>query len=178
MRRTLLALATLAIAAAPAAAQSVMGDHHRDVNDLQKKIIGLANAIPESAYGYRPSAPARSVGETLKHVVSDNYLIPIAMGKPAPSETGITSDFATAAAYEKKTMSKAEIVAALEASFTHLHQAMALTTDQNLGDTLTFFGQRWTRHRGMLLTTTHLHEHLGQLIAYARANNIVPPWSR
>ena len=26
--------------------------------------------------------------------------------------------------------------------------------------------------------TTHLHEHLGQLIAYARSNGVVPPWSR
>jgi hypothetical protein len=28
-----------------------------------------------------------------------------------------------------------------------------------------------------VLTTTHLHEHLGQLIAYARSNGVVPPWS-
>jgi hypothetical protein len=30
----------------------------------------------------------------------------------------------------------------------------------------------------MLATVTHLHEHLGQLIAYARSNNVEPPWSR
>ena len=29
----------------------------------------------------------------------------------------------------------------------------------------------------LLALTSHSHEHLGQLIAYARANNIVPPWT-
>jgi hypothetical protein len=29
-----------------------------------------------------------------------------------------------------------------------------------------------------LITATHLHEHLGQLIAYARSNAVTPPWSQ
>lgn len=185
MRRLVAVLALLVVATAPAAAQgaatapaSLMGDLHADVNDVQKKILGLAQAIPEDAYGWRPSAPARSVGETLKHVAADNYLIPVAWGKAAPAATGITADFATAGAYEKRTLTKTQVIAELEASFTHLHQAMALTTDQNLGEKIKFFGQDWTRQRTMVLTVTHLHEHLGQLIAYARANNVAPPWSR
>jgi uncharacterized damage-inducible protein DinB len=28
------------------------------------------------------------------------------------------------------------------------------------------------------LLATHNHEHLGQMIAYARMNGIAPPWSR
>jgi hypothetical protein len=36
-----------------------------------------------------------------------------------------------------------------------------------------------TTERGVLLTTiSHLHEHLGQSIAYARTNGVAPPWSR
>ena len=32
--------------------------------------------------------------------------------------------------------------------------------------------------RGLLLfSAEHMGEHLGQSIAYARVNNIVPPWS-
>ncbi len=177
MRKLLSALALALVAAAPASAQ-IMADMHRDVDEAQKKFIDLANAIPESSYSWRPSAGARSIGEVLLHVVSDNYLIPIAMGKPAPPASGITSDFNTAAAFEKKTMTKAQIIAELTASFTHLHQGMALTTDQNLGEMLKVFGQDWSRGRTMVLTVTHLHEHLGQFIAYARSNNIVPPWSR
>jgi len=40
------------------------------------------------------------------------------------------------------------------------------------------FGQKSTNRRLWITTTTHLHEHLGQLIAYARSNNVTPPWSK
>jgi hypothetical protein len=34
-----------------------------------------------------------------------------------------------------------------------------------------------SKRGAMLLLTSHSHEHLGQSIAYARANNITPPWT-
>ena len=80
--------------------------------------------------------------------------------------------------FEKQALTKDQAIAELQASFVHLHQAMGLTTDANLADTVKFFGQDWSRLRAMVLTVTHLHEHLGQLIAYARSNNVVPPWSK
>jgi uncharacterized damage-inducible protein DinB len=178
MRTGLFTLALTLAAAAPLSAQGLMAEMHRDVNQVQEKLIGLANAMPESTYAWRPGDGARSVRETLLHVAADNYLIPIAMGKPDPAATGITSDFASAGVYEKRAVSKAQIVADLEASFAHLHQAMGLTTDDNLGEMISMFGQNWTRQRAMVLTVTHLHEHLGQMIAYARSNGVVPPWSR
>jgi hypothetical protein len=153
-----------------------MGDIHRDLNDVQKKFIDLANAIPESAYSWSPKG-ARSVGEVLLHVASDNYLMPTFLGAAAPAATGITSDFATAAAFEKRKLSKAEIVAELTASFGHLHRSIP-ANDDNLKETIKMFGQDFTRQRAVVVTDTHLHEHLGQLIAYARANNVTPPWSK
>ncbi len=160
-------------------AQGLMADMHADVNDVQKKMVDLANAIPESAYGWRPSAGVRSVGEVLKHVAADNYLIPIAMGMAAPASTGISgTDMKSVGAYEGRTATKAQIVAELTASFNHLHSAMALTTDSNLGEKMKFFGMDWSRQKAMVATVTHLHEHLGQAIAYARSNNVVPPWSK
>lgn len=178
MRRLFTAIALSLAIAAPASAQGLMGDMHRDVNEVQKKVIDLARAIPESAYGWRPGTGVRSIGEVLLHMSADNYLIPIAMGKPAPAATGITSDFASAGAFEKRTLNKDQLIAELEASFTHLHQGMGLTTDANLAEQIDMFGQKWSRQRAMVLTVTHLHEHLGQLIAYARSNNVAPPWSR
>jgi uncharacterized damage-inducible protein DinB len=175
------ALAAFALAVSLSAAlpaQSFMAEMHRDVNAVQQKFIDLAKAMPAESFGWRPSAGARTVGEVYLHVASDNYLLPVYMGKPAPAATGITSDYATAGAYEKRALTKDQIVAELEASFVHLHQGMGLTTDANAGEMINMFGQNWTRMRAMVLTVTHLHEHLGQAIAYARANNVVPPWSR
>jgi uncharacterized damage-inducible protein DinB len=175
--RALAILFTLAFATS-ASAQGLMGDMHRDVNDVQKKLVELAKAIPEPAYSWRPTG-ARSVGEVFLHVAVDNYLIPISMGKPAPASTGITAtDFKAVDAFEKRKLTKDQIVAELDASFKHLHEAMGLTTDTNLSETIKFFGQDWSRQRAMLATVTHLHEHLGQMIAYARSNNVAPPWSR
>ena len=177
MRSRTLAIAFALVVAAPVPAQSFMAEMHRDVNEVQRKMLDLAKAMPEASYSWKAGA-ARTVGEVFLHVASDNYLIPIMMGKPAPAATGITADYQTAGVYEKRKLTKAQIVAELEASFTHLHQAMALTTDANVSETIKFFGQDWTRMRAMVLTVTHLHEHLGQAIAYARANDVVPPWSR
>jgi uncharacterized damage-inducible protein DinB len=177
MRFRTLALALALAVAAPVSAQSFMGEMHRDVNEVQRKLVDLAKAMPDASYSWRPTG-ARTVSELFLHVAADNYLIPVLMGKPAPAATGITSDYQTAGTYEKRQLNKAQIVAELEASFVHLHQAMGLTTDTNLSENLKFFGQDWTRMRAMVLTVTHLHEHLGQAIAYARSNNVVPPWSR
>lgn len=164
--------------ATSASAQGLMGDMHRDVNDVQKKLVDLAKAIPEASYSWRPTG-ARSVGEVLLHVAVDNYLIPISMGKPAPAATGINAtDMKAVETFEKRKLTKDQIVAELDASFKHLHEAMGLTTDANLKENIKFFGQDWSRQRAMLATVTHLHEHLGQMIAYARSNNVAPPWSR
>jgi hypothetical protein len=155
-----------------------MGDMHRDLNEVQKKFVDLANAIPESAYSWKPgNGNARTVAELLLHVGADNYLLPIFLGAPAPAATGVTSDFNTAVAFEKRKLSKAEIVAELNASFQHLHRTIG-ADDSKLNETIKLFGQDYTRQRAVILTVTHLHEHLGNLITYARANNVVPPWSK
>ena len=49
--------------------------------------------------------------------------------------------------------------------------------DADLEKPIKMFGYD-TTHRGALMTAlNHLHEHLGQSIAYARMNGVVPPWS-
>ena len=178
MRTRALLVLLSSIALASAASGQLMPDMHRDVSDVQKKFHDLAMAIPESAYAWRPPG-ARSIGEVLLHIASDNYFIPAAMGKPIPAATGISpTDFKTLEAFEKRKLTKAQIIAELDASYAHLHDAMRLTTESNLGENIKFFGQDWTRQRAMVSTVTHMHEHLGQMIAYARSNNVTPPWSQ
>jgi uncharacterized damage-inducible protein DinB len=171
--------ATLVVSPQVVRAQSLMNDMHAEVSAVQKKIIDLANAMPETSYAWRPTAGVRSTGEVFKHIAADNYLIPIAMGAPAPASSGISAtDMSTVQKYETRSATRAEIIAELEASFRHLHGAMRLTTDTNLGEGIKFFGQDMTRQKVMIVTLSHLHEHLGQLIAYARSNKVVPPWSK
>jgi len=47
-----------------------------------------------------------------------------------------------------------------------------------LVDSRELFGQERTTPDIILFVAGDMHEHLGQLIAYARTNEIVPPWSQ
>lgn len=178
--RYVVALAALAIAL-PASAQkrTVVADLVGAVETAEEKVVGLAEAIPENRYNWKPGDGVRSVGEVVMHIAADNYLLAALGGSPAPASTGIKGDdYSTAVAYEKKVPAKAEAIAALKASFAHLRKAMADTPENRLGESISMFGQQASVQYLWIMTTTHLHEHLGQLIAYARSNNVVPPWSR
>lgn len=176
----LAAVALLAIAQPLAAQprQGIMGDLLRDVEQAEKKLIGLAKAMPEAGLNWRPSKEARSTSEVLAHVAADNYFIPAVLDIPAPAETGITKEYDSAVKFEKKTMTRDALVAELEKSFAFLRQSMTSTPDAKLEAPVEVFGQKNTMRGMWILATTHLHEHLGQLIAYARANNVTPPWSK
>ncbi len=167
---------SLPLAAQPR--EGLMGDLLKDVDGVEKKVLALANAVPESAYAWKPDPAVRSTGEVFQHIAADNYFLPALLDKAAPKETGITKEYATAAAFEKRPMNKAAAVAELQKSFAFLRTAMGSTTDAQLGAPVDMFGQKSTTRGVWISTVTHLHEHLGQLIAYARANKIAPPWSK
>lgn len=151
----------------------------RDIAMLEQKMIGLAEAIPETSYAWRPAEGVRSVGEVIMHVAADNWFLPTVSDVAAPAATGIKAgDYPSVQAYESRNVSRAEAQQALRESFAHLRAAMQGTNEEFLGRNLELFGMKMTGLDLWVLTTTHLHEHLGQMIAYARSNGIVPPWSR
>lgn len=171
--------APAATAAAPAAGASLAADIVTDVSEVEKKMVDLAKAIPVDKYGYRPSAGVRSVQEVLMHVASDNYFMPAAIGATPPAWTGITlSDYKSAGAFEKRTVTPDSAVAQMAASFAFLKEALQKQDAAALARKQQMFGSEYTGQQVLVMTATHLHEHLGQLIAYARANNVTPPWSK
>ena len=150
-----------------------------DIGQAEQKLIALAEAIPEDRWGWRPGEGVRSIGEVFLHIAADNYFIPAMAGNTAPPETGIVgSDYSTAVAYETRQLDKAATIAAMRESFAHLREVMAEVGEDDLSAQLNFFGNQMSGLQLWVLTATHLHEHLGQSIAYARSNGIVPPWSR
>ena len=188
--RLTLAAALVAAGALPAAAQSpnaapaantaaLAADLLRDVNQLERKTMALARAIPADKFNWKPSDGARSVGEVLLHVAADNYLLPAAVGFAPDPATGIKGDdYKTAQAFENRKLDRDATIAELEKSFAFLRSSLTATTQGKLGEQVSLFGQKFTGQQTWIMTVTHLHEHLGQLIAYARANNVVPPWSQ
>ena len=194
MKPGILALAAAFAFAAPAAAQHAdhadHADHHdgsptvmtaliNDIGEVEQKMIGLAEAVPEDRWGWRPAEGVRSIGEVFMHVAADNYFLPAMTGVAAPEETGVRGDsYQTAVAYESRRMTKAQTIAAMRASFAHLREAMGAVDQHALMSNFNFFGNQMSGLQVWVLTATHLHEHLGQSIAYARSNGITPPWSR
>ena len=78
---------------------------------------------------------------------------------------------------DTQTMEPARVRDMLRESYAWAEKAVADMPDSDLETQMEFFGQKMTKRAVMLGLASHSHEHLGQLIAYARSNNIVPPWT-
>jgi uncharacterized damage-inducible protein DinB len=140
----------------------------RQLDDAQQKLVALAEAIPQEKYSWRPGEGVRSVSEVYMHVAGANYLIPRAVGVNPPA--GLEKDL-------EKITDKAKVVDALKQSFAHVRLALLGTSDADLDKPAKLFGNNTTVRNVFLTLTTHAHEHLGQSIAYARMNDITPPWT-
>jgi uncharacterized damage-inducible protein DinB len=175
----LVALFTLVAATASAQPRGVMADLIKDVTEVEGKIVGLANAIPEAAWAWRPAPGVRTVAEVFTHVAADNYFFPAAFGTATPAGVGISgTDYKTVTAWEGKSRTRAEVIAEVQKSFAFMKDTMAKTPAATIEAPMKMFGRETTAQATWISATTHLHEHLGQLIAYARSNKVVPPWSK
>ena len=148
----------------------VRGEMLMWIKDAEDKLIQLAEATPEAKYAWRPAKEVRSTGEVFMHVATANYGAPSFWGVKPPEGF----NFAT---YEKSLSKKAEILQTLKVSFTHMEQGFAAIPDADLDKPVELFGMKTTVRGGYMLLLSHVHEHLGQSIAYARSNGIVPPWT-
>lgn len=162
---------SVALAQEPVAAgKSSFGAHiSKELADVEKKLVGLAEAVPAEKFGWRPAEGVRSVSEVYMHVAGGNYMLPSMLGTKMPE--GISRDM------EKTVTEKAKVVEALKGSFAHVRKAVEAVPDSDLEKNVKFFGQDKSERQMLLLLLNHAHEHLGQSIAYARMNGVAPPWS-
>ena len=165
----LLTIASLAGAQQPAAMSGFKTDLLASIDDAGKKLVDLAQAVPAEKYSWRPAEGVRSFSEVFMHVVAGNYLIPSFMGVPRPE--GVDRNI------ETKVTDKAKVVEWLQKSIADLKKVVETTPDADLDKKVKFFGSERTERGLLIIVCSHMHEHLGQSIAYARMNKIVPPWS-
>jgi uncharacterized damage-inducible protein DinB len=79
---------------------------------------------------------------------------------------------------EGEALSKEQVVQAMVDSFQTIRDALETASAGSLSRDTDFFGQATTRRAVLAALDVHIGEHTGQLIAYARMNGIVPPWSK
>jgi len=156
--------------AAPAKPPSFKDAYLFLLKDTQSKFVRLAEAMPAEKYSWRPGDGVRSVSEVYMHVAGANYFFLSMVGVKPPA--GISRDM------EKTVTEKEKVVAAIKASFDNAASAVAGLSDADMSKETKMFGRPATYESVLFFMTSHMHEHLGQSIAYARTNGVVPPWSQ
>jgi hypothetical protein len=174
--RRMMALGAIALLTigAEAAAQSpagFRGEFLASFGQLESKFMQLTTAIPRDKYDWKPNKDVRSFCEVFMHVTLDNYVLGESVGLVMKPEMKGPNP-------EKCPADKAAAGAAMKESFAAFRAAVLAMKDSDLEGKFTAFGSTQTKRAWLLATAEHAGEHLGQLIAYARMNNIVPPWSK
>ncbi|HYM77641.1 MAG TPA: DinB family protein [Candidatus Dormibacteraeota bacterium] len=136
----------------------------------ENEFIRLAEAIPADKYTWRPGPGVKSIAEVLLHASAANYNMYKSVGAQPPAGLDVQG-------LEQSTTDKAKIIDTLKASYAHAKKTITDMPDANLDKTLDWSGGKITQRGVLLFIVPHIGEHLGQLIAYARINGVVPPWS-
>ncbi|MBI3005762.1 MAG: DinB family protein [Ignavibacteriales bacterium] len=144
-------------------------DFLRGWDDLEKKVVSLAEATPQEKYGWRPGQGVRSTGEVFAHVAAGNYGYMRWLGVQPPSDIDMKTI--------EQITNKEKIIELLKRSFDHVRQAVVKVPDSDLEKPVKMMNREGTVREAIFFVATHQPEHLGQAIAYARINNIVPPWT-
>ena len=143
----------------PTPAQSITANF----TSLNERILKMAEDWPEAKYGFRldekANPPVRTFGEVLVHIMGGN----IYAAKRGRGETANWDEV------DPKTLKgKAAIVAAYKKAMDDAIASLKAIPPERFNTTLS----PW------LSVIEHDAEHYGQLIAYYRANGVVPPSSR
>ncbi len=179
MRRPGFALVILALVSAfalaggPAYAQEATSEIGHgwlpEFSVTSRQLLQLAEAMPAGKYGWRPGPGVRSVSEVYMHVALGNFWLLQQAGAKLPADLGAVPND------EKQVTEKAQVIAWLRKALDAARDAYQ-RADRTMR--VQFFGRETTADGVFLRILLHDNEHMGQAVAYARMNGVVPPWSR
>ncbi len=137
-----------------------------EFNFTADEAVRLAEKIPADKFSWRPAPGVRSIGEVYVHIaVAHLFFL---------NTCGVKVDMSKARDAEKKITAKADVINFLKDSIAAVKEnypKLDMTKKAHIGDAD-------TNVEGIMIhLIAHTSEHVGQSIAYARMNGIVPPWS-
>jgi uncharacterized damage-inducible protein DinB len=141
-----------------------------DLARVQKKLVDLANAVPVDKFAWRPAPDTRSFAEVFLHVAGERYGILSLMGATPPADFDRKT-------FEKSTTDKARIIDELNKSWEFAQKTINGMSNADFAKLLPKLGPQANAGDVVYILVADAHEHLGQLVAYARVNGIVPPWT-
>ncbi len=141
-----------------------------DLQAVNKKCVDLAEALSSDKLTWRPSPDTRSFAEVFLHVAGERYGILSMMGANPPAGF-------KASEFEKSTTDKERIVEDLNQSWDFANKTISGMSNADFAKLLPKLGPQANEGDVIYILVADAHEHLGQLVAYARQNGIVPPWT-
>ena len=170
MKILLLAI-VLSTAALQAQTQGLWQGYDGEWGHVSRQLVALAEAIPPEKFAWRPAPGVRSTSEVYMHIALANFELLSVTGPKMPAE--IKSDD-----MEKTVTAKAEVIDWLKRSLDAVKVAHVGLKPDDLQRKVKINGRDATVDGMYLRIIVHANEHMGQLVAYARMNGIVPPWSK
>ncbi len=146
-----------------------LADFKGDFDFSNGRLVELAEAIPADKYGWSPAEGVRTVSQVFIHVAGANFFFAGQFGVDMPEGFGMDA--------EQKITAKDDVIATLKKSQKHIQMAIENAAEKDLNEEVMMFGRDRTWRSVLMIVSGHGHEHLGQAIAYARSNGVVPPWS-
>ena len=137
----------------------------KEAGTLSDKFSSLARVMA-GKYDWRPGEGVRSVGDVFNLIVRENGIL-------ARTLTGAGGGPDAAPITDPGTMQ-----AALTTSYANLQKTIEGLSDSDLKAPVKLFGKEMTKEGAIRYLFADQHEHLGQSIAYARTNGVIPPWSK
>ena len=134
------------------------------------KVVQLARAIPKELYSWRPMEGVMPVAQVYMHIARYNYLyLTNELGLPLPPHIDMDT--------MEEVTTKAKVTAMLEESVEFVNNHLSTMHESDVTAMTVQYGRDVAGWVVLFQLVAHMNEHLGQSIAYARMNHIVPPWS-
>jgi uncharacterized damage-inducible protein DinB len=169
--KALLLLVILSATTLHAQLEGLWEGYDGEWDHVSRQLIALAEATPADKFAWRPAPGVRSTSEVYMHIALANFYLLSVTGPPMPPD--IKSE-----EIEKTVTSKADVIAYLKRSLDAVKVARAQLKPGDLQRKVKIMNKDATVDGMYLRIIVHDNEHMGQLIAYARMNGIVPPWSK
>ena len=159
------AAAIAALSLSSLQAQTVQASPAKEAGTLSDKFSGLARVMA-GKYDWKPGEGVRSVSDVFNLIVAENGVL-------ARTLTG-----ASAGDWPAPITDPEKLQADLKTSYANVQKTIEGLSDADLQAPVKIFGKDMTKEEAVRYLFGDQHEHLGQSIAYARANRVVPPWSK
>lgn len=176
LRLTLVVLVIFMVTIASAQEQKmemprgVKGAFLKQSKFVEGRMVSLLEAVPQKKLSWRPAKGVRSLAESFMHAALGNYIT-------SSKLSGMMTEGIDPAKLEKSETNKKKIAEVLKKSFEVMNQAVTNCPESEFETKVDFFGMDMNKLDMIMGGATHQHELLGQQIAYARMQRVVPPWT-